>query len=254
MELSKKFKVLVSVLVVITVIFSTSTYADGQQGESNKPPMASSVKVNFDDIETLNQNVRMNLGEVSIVTDTQVQDNIKKHITINSELIKFTGLNKNELSQSLSRIIYLGKSQELYSTYLVTFEATDNSWTIISTYDADRDTIIDSMDFKHPENGLWTIHSRNIGIVFEGTKADVELLQKGDRHDRIRLQSDFLKKYSLDSKADSDDEFTISLDCKASGSTCSWLSVPYCAVAGLAGAWPGLICSAAMTLVCNNCD
>lgn len=30
MELSKKFKVLVSVLVVITVIFSTSTYADGQ--------------------------------------------------------------------------------------------------------------------------------------------------------------------------------------------------------------------------------
>ncbi|MEB9898070.1 hypothetical protein P4K96_32240, partial [Bacillus cereus] len=150
--------------------------------------------------------------------------------------------------------------------YLITFESSTNSWTVLSIYDADRDLLIDSLNFTHAANDLWRIDSRNVGIVFEGTKADVEILKSGNKQDRERLKKDFQKKYNVNIQEKSGKTFlsdafsllvtpTVSaLDCNASSETCSWVSIPYCAAAGLAGFWPSVACSVVMQLVCSKCD
>ncbi|MEB9895438.1 hypothetical protein P4K96_18305, partial [Bacillus cereus] len=114
-----KSKVMISIVFIFSMMFSTTfIYADSQLVLPNKPPNAPSAKVSFNDIVTLNKNIGLNKNQVRKIRDVKVVENIEKRISNNSELQAFTGLNKDELKKNLNQVIYLGKSQELYSTYL----------------------------------------------------------------------------------------------------------------------------------------
>ncbi|GAC43112.1 hypothetical protein [Paenibacillus popilliae] len=264
-----KSKVMISVVCIFSMMFSTTfIYADSQLVLPNKPPKAPSARVSFDDIDTLNKNIGLNKNQVRKIRDVQVIENIGKRISNNAELQAFTGFSKDELTKSLYQAIYLGQSQERYSTYFITFESFNDSWTVLSVYDADRDILIDCLNFKHAANDFWRIDSRNVGNLLKGIKADVEILKNGNQQDKERRKQDFQKKYNGDAQVKSEkniisDVFSLlatptasasGLDCKASSETCSWVSIPYCAAAGLAGFWPGLACSVVMQYVCSKCD
>lgn len=258
----KSFKVLVFTLVIALMSVSSVNASKGEE----KAPNWKSAAVTKEDISALKEYEAQNSGFEQLLTDKQLITDLQKGLTANAELLAFTGLKESDLKKAYANSSFAGKSQNAYDVYYSNFEL--NGVSILTTYDLERDLLLDAFITNHTDNSNVTSTSRNLGLLLEAPLADFMKFKNGSQAD----QEDFKKKYKRDLVTDNgkkSKETAFSAlwgpqtanaaddwcgDGMYSSQTCSWIGVVYCASAGLLGFWPGLICAVTFTYGCNTCS
>lgn len=182
-------------------------------------------------------------------------------------MIKFSGLKQKDIKDNLKASVFLGKVHNQNNVYFSSIETPD--LTIIATIDVDRGVLIEALKIEHPIESNVKITSRNIGNTFNGTIEDIIKL-KGEKNQeqkeklmdefRTKIENRYIKEEGTATNLLSSLFFTqvayagygdVCTNFPGSNA-CSWVSVPYCAAAGLLGFWPGLVCAAGYTLICSH--
>jgi hypothetical protein len=267
----KSTKIFVSSILIISMIAVNSVFATK---DDVKPPNSSKAQVNLDDINSLNHYISHNRNEVELVSSKIEMEKLKKSVSKNKELRKFADMNYKNLSDIFKDGVYVGKSQDKYNVFVVSFEADDNSFAIVATYEPNRDLLLDAAKIDHSNNENISIKTRNLGLTFKGTMQDVETLKHGTDKQKNKIKEKFINEHrpdlkDVDKKKDSIEEGIVSslfgtnvASASHEGNACSgmtqnqctWTSVAYCAASSLLGFWPGVICSIGLTLVCTYSD
>lgn len=174
-----------------------------------------------------------------------------------SELIDFAGVKTQDLSNAYTNSIYIGKSLKKHDTYYVNFESAN--WTIVATFDIDRDLLLDAVLIDRADESNVKVIDRNVGVLFNGTLEELKTIKYGSAEDAAKVKAKQKNPYAKKEMSVTDkvaSTFTIQKAYAGgfcgydqhgnplySSETCGWVSVAYCAAAGLLGFFPGLICS-----------
>lgn len=184
-------------------------------------------------------------------------------------VIDFTGIKNLDLSKAYVNSVYVGKSLDKHDVYYANFES--EKWAIVATYDIDRDLLIGAVFLDHADENKVKVTDRNIGVIFEGTLAEAMTLKNGSAEDVAKIKAKQKNPYveEKNEKGGSVSEKLTSMltveEASAGGfcgydsngnplyssEVCGWVSVAYCAAAGLLGFWPGLICAATTMWGCT---
>jgi len=256
------FKVLVVVLIV-AMLGATSVTAKSNRQE--KAPNWKNAKVTSEDIQTLRDS-SSTYGSKSLVSDEKLNGIFRNKLSKNKELIDFTGIKSPDLRKAYASSIRIGKSLNKHDVYAVTFESAN--WSIMATYDIDRDLILDTVFVNHADKSNVIVTDRNVGVLFKGTQAELMTVKSGSAEDvakiKAKQKNPYIKENSLSEKVTS--MLTIEKASAAGGGfcgtdkngnplysseVCGWVAVPYCAAAGLLGFWPGLVCAAVTMWGCT---
>lgn len=245
------FKVLVFMLIVALMSVSSATASKG----STKPPNWKSAAVTLEDIQTLKAS-RSILDSNSLVSDKKLSETLRNELSENSELIAFTGIQTPDLQKAYANSIRFGKSLSKYDVYSVNFESAN--WSILASYDIDRNLLIDAVFLDHADESNVKVIDRNVGVIFKGTLAELMTLKDGSAEEVAKIKA---KQKNPLVKEESKTDKVVSLlsiqKASAGGfcgydkygnplyssEVCGWVSVAYCAAAGLLGFWPGLVCA-----------
>jgi len=256
------FKVLVFVLIV--AIFGV-TSVTAKSNKPDKAPNWKTAKVTYDDIQTVRDSAST-YGSESLVSDKKLSGILQNEVSKNSELIAFTGIKTSDLRKAYTNSIRIGKSLNKHDVYSVNFESTN--WTILATYDIDRDLLLDAVFFDRADTNNIKVIDRNVGVLFEGTLAEIMTVKYGTAEEVAKIKAKhknpFIKQKSTSTIEKLSSMFTIKKASAGgfcgydkngnplySSEVCGWVSVVYCAAAGLLGFWPGLLCAATTMWGCT---
>lgn len=273
------FKMLVSLMIVALLSVSVNAYAASP--DNSKAPAARNAKVTMEDISSLNDYISSHTLETQTLStkieasevtaersnkkslqNTNLSTDWTQRLSGNKELLEFTKISAEELKNTYVDSIFMGKIQNQYDVYLSTFELPNIS--VMTQYDINRNLLIDAYVIDHTDESNVIITDRNIGLVFEGPLADLLQFKNGTQQDKENFKSKYKEKINVVSVEKNSFSLlglgitTVSAGnvvCPdgVSGTACSWISVGYCALAGLAGFWPGLGCAIFYTWGCSQC-
>lgn len=265
----KNSRITISLVVILALIFVNSV-SEASKNAGQKPPNAQDAQVTLEDIQVLNEYVNNNKNAMYIVENPEVLNYIKEETSNNNELQKFTGINKESLTKAFKSAVYSGKIHN-NDVYVIMYEyaGKENSKKVVlATYDINRGILIEAMDYDQSQDNDVTVTSRNVGLTFEGTFDEAVAIKNASPEERKELKDKNRKQHNKEissvSETQNKDNVLVSLfsvettsanTCSGSleltGAQCSWVAVGYCAVAGLFGFIPGLICAIGYTYVCN---
>jgi len=225
-----------------------------------KAPNWKSARVTQADIANFKMNRKLSDWKL-IGNDKKATDTLVKALTANKELQAFTKMNHIELKKIYKDSFISGQSfgNDVYQSSFETANIT-----VVTSYDLKRDLLLDAYIIDHTDVNNVKITSRNIGEIISAPVSDLVKIKNGDKVTVRKYQEKYQKKLiKSDTVAEKVAQaFTINTASAATDGcgnglygqkTCSWVSVAYCAAAGLLGFWPGLICSVTATLVCDTC-
>lgn len=255
------FKVLVFILIV-AIVGATSANAS-KSNNQEKPPNWKTAKVTYEDIQSLKKPTPS--GSPSLVSDMKLQGTLRNEVSKNSELIDFTGIKTSDLQKAYVNSTHVGKSLGKHDVYYANFES--KKWTIIATYDIDRDLLIGAVFLDRADENNIKVTDRNIGVVFQGTLAELMTLKTGSAEEVAKIKAKQKSPFVKEKSSTTEKVVSMLTIEKASAGgfcgydshgnplyssqTCGWTSVAYCAAAGLLGFWPGLVCAAVTMWGCT---
>jgi len=260
---SGSFKVLVFVLI-IAILGTTNVTA--QSIKQEKAPNWKNAKVTLEDLKSLKDYTIANgNAPLSLVSNEKLRGTLREELSQNSELTAFTGIKTPELRKAYANSIRIGKSLNKYDVYYVNFESAN--WTIIATYDIDRKLLLDAVFFDRTDANNVKVIDRNVGILFEGTLAELMTVKYGSPEEAAKIKAKQKNPLEKGKKGIAEKATSmLTIESASAGGfcgydkngnplysseVCGWTSVVYCAAAGLLGFIPGLICSAVAMWGCT---
>ncbi|WP_270167237.1 hypothetical protein [Paenibacillus sp. SYP-B4298] len=258
--MNQKLKIIISLFSILALIFTGSVAAKSQ---STFQPSLKNLKVTQQDIASFKEYSQQHSDEIAVLNNRTEIDRIKSRLTENKEFLSFHKLQNSTILTSNSQIVFAGKSLSIHNVYLVHFQVS-SSYSLLATYDFDRDILMDAFIVDASDKDNTTIVSRNIGTIVKAKLEDLVTLKSGTPKDKELIKEKY-KKYDRIGNSNESFSFTSLIATPSanaagpcgvvdSGTTCSWIAVPVCAALGLIGFLPGLICSASYTYVCSKCS
>lgn len=218
-KLKMKYKSLISVLLVVSMLFGiNSVYA-------KKP------------------------GPIlELVTEKQVGKQAIKVILEKDEVFSFSKKDRKLLQDNLAAVAY-DEAKDAYVAYFEYKDDNDNGWFLMVFYDAVEKSVIDilSADIGNESTEIRTLNGKS------GTMSKQETLEKIDCEDcgtsnTYSKSNDlsFVESLFIDNTANAG-------FCDATEQEkCGWTSVVACALIGLfTGGWGGLVCAASTMYICT---
>lgn len=260
------FKVLVFVLIV--AILGTTSATASKSNNQEKPPNWKTAKVTYEDIKTLKTSSSTDHSD-SLVSDKKLQDILRKEASENSELVAFSGIKTPDLQKAYANSILVGKSLGKHDVYYVNFES--EKWTIVATYDIDRDLLIGAVLLDRADENNIKVTDRNVGVLFEGTLAELMIVKDGSAEEVAKIKAKQNNPFFVVKEKSTTEKVASMLTIETasashvggfcgndgygnplySSEVCGWTAVFYCAAAGLLGFWPGLLCAATTMYGCT---